>query len=244
MMRRNLTCEVGGIDNLGLDAAGRSSYATGVGRLAQHLEKLPALVEIARLGSLQKAAVSLRLSQPALTKSVLVWEDALGKQLFHRSRKGMTPTAEGQLVLALARRLLAEAREVEMALGDAAQDEPHGEVRVVCHEMIAGYIWPAVLKAAADLAPKLKPELYTNCSARAMARQVADFEADAAVGAELPELPATQRTPLYDESYGFYVRSEPTNKGARPLPRRPTLKLETLIFLPPVDRWPRPFAWR
>ena len=46
-----------------------------------------------------RAAAALHLSQPALSRSLVALEQTLGVQLFDRSRRGVTPTGFGQLLI-------------------------------------------------------------------------------------------------------------------------------------------------
>ena len=54
---------------------------------------------LAEHGSFRRAATTLRISQPALSKSVQALESALGVKLFERRRDGVIPTEFGRLVL-------------------------------------------------------------------------------------------------------------------------------------------------
>jgi DNA-binding transcriptional LysR family regulator len=55
---------------------------------------------------ISRAADRLCISQPTLSQFLSRLEDDLGVSLFHRSRHGLTPTAEGQIVIDGARRIL------------------------------------------------------------------------------------------------------------------------------------------
>jgi DNA-binding transcriptional LysR family regulator len=70
------------------------------------LGKLRQLVTIARSGSFSKAAAELRLSQPALSRSVAMIESRYGFQLFDRIGQGVQLTAAGAQVIAQAEPLL------------------------------------------------------------------------------------------------------------------------------------------
>lgn len=53
---------------------------------------------VAKEGNISHAAKALYISQPAISKSLHKLEEALETTLFHRSSKGVTLTAEGQLL--------------------------------------------------------------------------------------------------------------------------------------------------
>ena len=56
-------------------------------------------VSVAEHASFRRAAATLRISQPALTKSIQALEADLGVKLFERRRDGVIPTDFGKLVL-------------------------------------------------------------------------------------------------------------------------------------------------
>ena len=173
--------------------------------LLDHLEKIPAFVAIGRAGSLQKAAESLRRSQPSLSKTVKVLEEALGVELLRRGRHGATLTSAGHRLFAFGEQLLTLALATEREFAPNA--EPVGALRVIHHELIAGFVWPTLLSAAAIGTPKIKLELLTHSSAREMARHVERGECELAIGAELPDGPKTVRTLLYEDRYGLFART-------------------------------------
>lgn len=72
------------------------------------LKQLTALVTVAEVGSITKAARLLHLVQPSVTRQIRSLEDELGVSLFRRVASGMTPTPEGALFVERARRVLLE----------------------------------------------------------------------------------------------------------------------------------------
>ena len=52
-------------------------------------------VEVARLGSLNKAAETLLIAQPNISRSIKELEGDLGITIFNRSAKGIVLTPEG-----------------------------------------------------------------------------------------------------------------------------------------------------
>lgn len=71
----------------------------------RHLELLVVLTEA---GTMRAAAGRLHLSQPAISKMLLEVEDALGAQLFERSRQGVAPTPAGAAAVHRCRVVLSE----------------------------------------------------------------------------------------------------------------------------------------
>ncbi len=70
-------------------------------------------VEVARLGSLNKAAESLLIAQPNISRSIKELEADLGIAIFSRSAKGMELTPEGEEFIGYAKDILAEIDRVE-----------------------------------------------------------------------------------------------------------------------------------
>ncbi|MGU7780010.1 LysR family transcriptional regulator [Burkholderia sp. PU8-34] len=63
------------------------------------LRHITVVVEIARLGSLQKAAESQNVSQSAISKTLAEIEAIVGAQLFERTPSGMRPTIYGETLV-------------------------------------------------------------------------------------------------------------------------------------------------
>jgi DNA-binding transcriptional LysR family regulator len=71
--------------------------------MAMELRQLNHLLAIAEKGTIGKAAESLGISQPALTKSIRTLESSLKVKLLERRPRGVSPTTYGHAVIASAR---------------------------------------------------------------------------------------------------------------------------------------------
>jgi len=74
---------------------------------ALDLDVLSMVVAIADAGSFVRGATLVHRSQSALSMQIRTLESALGKPIFVRGPRSVTPTADGQILLAYARRMLA-----------------------------------------------------------------------------------------------------------------------------------------
>ena len=93
------------------------------------LRQLRYFTAIVEQGSFSKAAVKLRVAQPALSQHLRHMEDELGVALLHRGTRGVQPTEAGERLLMKARIILAEFAELRDSVrGEAAA--PAGEVRI------------------------------------------------------------------------------------------------------------------
>lgn len=80
------------------------------------LQQMRQIIALAEHGSFVRAAATLHISQPALSRSISNVERRFGKDLFLRSGTGVVPTDLGRLYIERARDLLRLADELE---GDA-----------------------------------------------------------------------------------------------------------------------------
>ncbi len=70
-------------------------------------------VEVAKTGSITRAAENLFMGQPNLSKAIRELEENLGVTLFKRTSKGIVPTEKGEEFLVYAKRILAQIDELE-----------------------------------------------------------------------------------------------------------------------------------
>lgn len=90
------------------------------------LRQLHHVLALADLGSFARAAASLRLSQPALTRSIQRVEGVLGAPLFLRRRSGTLPTDAGWLFIDRARQVAQMSESLtQEALADRAFQYGH-----------------------------------------------------------------------------------------------------------------------
>jgi len=84
---------------------------------------------LARLGSFSAAARELSITTPAISKRLSQMESRLGAQLLNRTTRRVSLTAEGELYLEHARRILVEIDDMEHLIGSAIA-APKGLLRV------------------------------------------------------------------------------------------------------------------
>jgi len=95
------------------------------------LKHLRYFIGIVDSKSLTRAAGLLNIAQPALSNRIATLEEHLGVRLLIRSPTGVSPTREGEILYAGAKRIL---RELEMVVDQvcAKDDSPVGSVRFGC----------------------------------------------------------------------------------------------------------------
>ncbi len=77
-----------------------------------NIKQLRIVLEVAKCGSISKAAHNLYMSQPSASSTIQALEDELGYQLFYRANTGIALTELGEKFLAHAKRMLSEAEEI------------------------------------------------------------------------------------------------------------------------------------
>ena len=87
-------------------------------RIEMNMRQLRALVAVAQGGSVHKAASLLHVTQPAVTRAIHEFEQALGLELFERTAKGMVATAVGAILVDRTQRAFAQLTHAEQELGE------------------------------------------------------------------------------------------------------------------------------
>jgi DNA-binding transcriptional LysR family regulator len=105
------------------------------------LDLLRTYVAVCRLGSLNRVATQTGRKQSALSMQMKRLESLLDRQLLQRTGRGVVPTAEGELFLGYATRILALGDEAEARLRQA---EIGGAVRIGLADEVAHMLPPAL----------------------------------------------------------------------------------------------------
>jgi DNA-binding transcriptional LysR family regulator len=107
------------------------------------LRDLHILMAIADAGSMAKAAAKLRISHPAISKTISEIEGTLGVRLLDRGSKGAELTAYGEVLLRCGINIFDEMRQGLRSLASLS-DPDSGEVRLGCTEVVVHSLAPAM----------------------------------------------------------------------------------------------------
>jgi len=140
------------------------------------LSDLEALVALAELTSFRKAAESVHLSQPALSRRIAKLEGVLGVRLFDRTTRSVEPTVLGREFAAKARGLLDELGESLLVMKDVAAART-GKVTVACVPSAAYYFLPELIRLYHERFPPIRVRVIDE-HASAVLAAVAHGEAD------------------------------------------------------------------
>jgi len=105
-------------------------------------------------GSMAKAAQTLGVTQPAVSKVIADLEHTLGVRLLDRGARGVEPTKYGSALLARSNAAFDELRQSVKDIEFLA-DPTVGEVRIGCQETFAAAILPSVIHRFSQAYPRV-----------------------------------------------------------------------------------------
>lgn len=144
------------------------------------LDSLQIFKAVVDFGGISKAASHLNRVPSNITTRVKNLEERLGVQLFQRQSGKLLLSAQGQLLLTYAERLLHLSAEAESALRNGT---PRGTLRLGTMESTAAARLPPLLSRYHRHFPQVQIELMTGTSGALLAK-VRNFEIEAAFIAE------------------------------------------------------------
>lgn len=139
----------------------------------KHLEQI---VAICNAGSLSKAARSLRMSQPSLSKSIARLEAQLGIKLFSRTDGGATPTIYGRHIADRSAGLLSSAAALALEVQQMARGEA-GRLRIGSGPATRMRLLPAIIEGVNGKFPHLQIEAkFIDLAATIRALRAGDLD--------------------------------------------------------------------
>jgi|SRR5579871_938291 len=109
------------------------------------LRDLHILFCVIQEGSMAKAAVQLRISQPAISEAIANLEYAIGARLLDRSRRGVAPTLYADALLRRGRIAFDELRQAVSEI-ESLNNPAMGEVRIACSESLQASILAPIIE--------------------------------------------------------------------------------------------------
>lgn len=127
------------------------------------LTALRSFVAVADAGGVTRAAGQLHLTQSAVSMQLKRLEESIGQSLLDRSGRTIALTAQGELLLGYARRMLALNDEVLARLTDKVFE---GEITFgVPHDIVYPHV-PGILKRFAAAYPRVKVNMVSSFTTR------------------------------------------------------------------------------
>ena len=125
-------------------------------------------VEVARAGSLNKAAQTLLIAQPNLSRSIRELEAEVGITIFDRSAKGMKLTLEGEEFIGYAQNILRQIEQMEKMYKDTSVPKQRFSISVPR----ASYISEAFARFSCQLSPESAELFYKETNSQRTIRNL------------------------------------------------------------------------
>lgn len=127
------------------------------------LGQIEGFLEVARRGSVSRAAEAVFVSQPTLTARLHSLESELGQKLFVRGRQGMRLTDAGRAFLPFAERAAIAVKEGREAISDL-QSASAGQLLLAAAPAVSTYLLPALLERFSRVHPRVEVAVRTGHS--------------------------------------------------------------------------------
>ena len=145
----------------------------------RHLKLLANVVEVARMGSIRKAAERLNLTPSAMNRRIQDLEAEVGTPLFERRPRGVRLTTAGEMFVRYARSQIAEADRMLSQVEDL-RGLRRGPVQIACSQALALDFLPSHIAAVQKQHPKVLFDLKVMDHDRAL-NALAAYEVDLAL---------------------------------------------------------------
>ena len=197
---------------------------------ADRLKPLRGFCQVARLGSVSRAAEALFLSQPAVTLQLQALERDLGQPLFERIGRRFSLTREGQVLYELARPLVEGLDGIDAEFRARLKGLQAGELHVAAGSSTILYLLPPLVQAFRERHPDVQLVLHNVTGKDGLGLLRADG-CDLAVGSMLDVPADLAYAPVYSFDPMLIVPPD------HPLATKTPLRLEDLspygLILPP-----------
>lgn len=193
-----------------------------------NLRDLRYLVALAETQHFGQAAQRCHVSQPTLSAQLKKLENYLGAPLIERQPRRITLTPLGLQVVVRARRLLAEADDIQ-SLARTHRDPLAGKLGMALIPTVGPYLLPGIAPRLRRRLPKLKLQLFEHQTAPLLDKlHAAEF--DLGILALPVEDEGLATRPLYEEPF-VVAMPEKHRLAAQDTIRRSDIEGETLLLL-------------
>ncbi len=145
----------------------------------RHQRLLRYVDEVARTGSIRKAAEKLNLTPSALNRRIQDLEEELGTKIFERLPRGVRLNAAGELIIRHVRDQMADLARVRSQIEDLTGFR-RGSVAIGCSQALAKYLLPTEIAAYRKEFPLVEFEVLVRDHGDAL-RALRDFDVDLAI---------------------------------------------------------------
>jgi LysR family transcriptional regulator, nitrogen assimilation regulatory protein len=179
------------------------------------LRHLRYFVTVVDAGSFSRAATTIHIAQPALSRQVLELEEIIGVELLHRTARGVRPTAAGEVLYREATTIL---RQMDKLPGivRSAGGEVEGTVSLGMSSTLASFLSGPFMDACRAAFPKVRLRFITGDSIL-LKSHIDAGKIDLAVVYEDEPTPGYARQTLFRQRL-YLVRREPLAENGAAVP--------------------------
>jgi len=180
---------------------------------------------VAREGNITKAADTLHVTQPTLSRQLMDLEEELGTELLLRGKRQVILTSSGILFQQRAQEIVALLEKTERDIAEH-NNIVEGMVSIGCVETTASLLLPDALEAFNALYPKVQYQIYTGNGDDIRDKIDSGF-VDAGILLEPVEIAKYEFIPLpYQDIWGILMRKDD------PLSKKGNLRVSDIVGLP------------
>ena len=191
-----------------------------------HSRLLRYIDEVARLGSIRKAAERLNVSASSINRQILVLEEEMGTPIFHRLPKTLRLTAAGELLIAHVRETLKEHSRLEARI-EQLRGIKSGTITVATVHGIAGGVLAPIIARFRRSHPRVLITVLAR-SVEGVVQALHSGEADLGLAYALPPDPQLSVGAAYRTRLGAVVAPD------HPFARRGAVRLNECLEYPVV----------
>jgi len=161
------------------------------------IKQLKYFLSVTELGSFSKAAVSLSVAQPVLSRQIRCLEDELGIELLYRNGRGIVVTDAGQILLNYARTIVDSTRSIAMEI-DSMRADPIGKVVIGLPPTASVMMTVPLVQRFRQIYPKVKLKVEVGYSGHVL-EWLSTGRIDVAVLYNAPKTSTLTTQPLLEE---------------------------------------------
>lgn len=182
--------------------------------------------EVARQGSLRKAAERLHVAASAVNRQILKLEDELGVPLFERLPRGLRLSPAGELMLYQVRQWQRDERQMLEILGDI-RGTGCAEVRIATVESLTDQVLPGILKQFSERFPRVRFVLMTGMTDTIL-EQIVNGDADIGICMNPPMTPKVRVIERVGLEFGAVM------SPSHPLAGQEAVRLQDCVSYPAI----------
>jgi DNA-binding transcriptional LysR family regulator len=192
----------------------------------RHLRILHYFDEVARTGSIRKAAARLNVTASAVNRRIIDLEEELGTQLLERKARGVRLTSAGEMFVRYIRQQGAEVARLQSQIEDL-KGLRRGAVRIACSQALAFDFLPKAITAYRKRYPDVSFDVKVLDHERATAA-LADYDVDLILVFRPPFLATLQPLVRLEQRLVALMAED------HPLAAQPTIRLRDCAAHPIV----------